>query len=430
MLDARVFLQSPEAVLAQLKRRAVPEAMLATLTREARARSTAIQLAEGLRQKLNQESARVQDAARAGRQGEVAAAREALKTLKMDIKAAEDEEARVEAALAQALLMTPNLPHASVPDGPDSTHNRVERTVGKPPVFDFTPLPHWEVGEKLAILDFERAAKISGARFAVYRGAGARLERALIAFMLDLAGEHGYTEILPPILVRPEAMVGAGQFPKFEGESFETQDRELVLIPTAEVPLVNLHRDEILEEADLPRRYAAYTPCFRREAGAAGKDTRGLIRQHQFNKVELVSLATPETSEAELERLTGNAEEVLRRLGLAYRVVSLCTGDLGFAAAKTYDLEVWLPGQAAYREISSCSNCTDFQARRAQIRYRPRGDGEKKEKPRLVHTLNGSGLAVGRTFVAILENFQEKDGSVRIPEALRPYFGAERISAA
>jgi seryl-tRNA synthetase len=327
------------------------------------------------------------------------------------------------------MLTIPNLPHDSVPVGADESANRVERLVGTPQPLGFAAKAHWELAESLGIVNFEQAAKISGARFAVYRGAGARLERALINFMLDLAREHGYTEIIPPLLVRREAMVAAGQYPKFIGESFETLESEFVLIPTSEIPMVNLHRDEILDEEALPLRYTAYTPCFRREAGAAGKDTRGLIRQHQFNKVELVAYTTPEQSLAELERLTGHAEEVLKRLELPYRVVSLCTGDLGFCAAKTYDLEVWLPGQDTYREISSCSNCDDFQARRAQIRYRP-NEGGKKGKPRLVHTLNGSGIAVGRTFVAVLENYQQADGSVMRPKALVPYFGAERITAA
>jgi seryl-tRNA synthetase len=314
-----------------------------------------------------------------------------------------------------------------VPDGPDESANRVERIVGPEPSFDFEPKAHWELGELLGILDFERSAKVSGARFAVYRGAGARLERAIINFMLDVARENGYVEIIPPYLVRREAMVAAGQYPKFEGESFETLESEFALIPTAEVPLVSLHRDEIIAEEQLPLRYAAFTPCFRREAGAAGKDTRGLIRQHQFHKVELVAYTTPETSNDELERLTGNAEEVLQRLGLRYRVVALCTGDLGFASSKTYDLEVWLPGQGTFREISSCSNCLDFQARRAKIRCRPASQDKKKAKPRLLHTLNGSGLAAGRTFVAVLENGQQRDGSIRLPEALVPYFGAEVI---
>jgi len=300
-------------------------------------------------------------------------------------------------------------------------------TVGEPKHLDFEPKPHWELGPELGILDFERAAKVSGARFAVYWGLGARLERALIQFMLELHLSRGYREVIPPYLVTAETLTGTGQLPKFEGDLFKTSagDRDLYLIPTAEVPLTCLHKDEILERNELPKKYVAFTPCFRSEAGSYGKDVRGLIRQHQFHKVELVKLTTPETSMDELEGMVEDAEEVLKRLELPYRVVVLSTGDMGFAAAKTYDLEVWLPGQRAYREISSCSNCTDFQARRAGLRYRP----EPKGKPRFLHTLNGSGLAVGRTLIAVLENGQERDGSVVIPAALRSYMGGvERIA--
>ncbi|MGH7809539.1 MAG: serine--tRNA ligase, partial [Candidatus Binatia bacterium] len=300
------------------------------------------------------------------------------------------------------------------------------RRWGEPPQFGFDPKNHWDIGETLGILDFSRAAKIAGARFAVYRDAGAKLERALINFMLDLhTTEHGYKEVLPPALVNRAALVGTGQLPKFEEDLFHLAPGDYFLIPTAEVPLTNLHRDEMLEREELPIKYVAYTPCFRSEAGSYGKDVRGLIRLHQFNKVEMVKFSEPESSYDELESMTRNAEEVLKRLRLPYRVVELCTGDMGFASAKTYDLEVWLPGQNAYREISSCSNCEDFQARRANIRYRK----DKKGKPIFVHTLNGSGLAVGRTLVAILENYQQKDGSVVIPEALRSYMGGlARIS--
>jgi seryl-tRNA synthetase len=301
------------------------------------------------------------------------------------------------------------------------------RRVGTPRAFDFAPKAHWDLGPELGILDFERAARISGARFAVYWDMGARLERALIQFMLDLHGGRGYREIIPPYLVTAETLTGTGQLPKFEGDLFKTSagDRDLYLIPTAEVPLTILHRDEILDAADLPKKYVAFTPCFRSEAGSYGKDVRGLIRQHQFHKVELVKLTTAESSMDELEGMVEDAEEVLKRLSLPYRVVVLSTGDMGFAAAKTYDLEVWLPGQQAYREISSCSNCTDFQARRASLRYRP----EAGAKPRFLHTLNGSGLAVGRTLIAVLENCQQGDGSVVVPEALRRYMGgAERIT--
>jgi seryl-tRNA synthetase len=320
------------------------------------------------------------------------------------------------------------MPDPSVPRARDAAGNVEVRRAGERPRFAFTPRPHWELGPELGILDFERAARVSGARFAVQWGAGARLERALIDFMLDLhTRERGYEEVIPPYLVTPETMLRTGQLPKFEGDLFKTRtgDRELFLIPTAEVPLTALHAEEMLEAATLPRRYVSFTPCFRSEAGSYGKDVRGLIRQHQFHKVELVKLTTPETSMAELESMVTDAEEVLRRLGLAYRVVLLCTGDMGFNSAKTYDLEVWLPGQDTYREISSCSNCTDFQARRGDLRYRP----EPRAKPRFLHSLNGSGLAVGRTLVAILENYQQADGSVIVPEALRAYMGGlERIT--
>ena len=304
------------------------------------------------------------------------------------------------------------------------------RQVGSKPAFSFTPKPHWEIGEELGILDFERAAKIAGARFAVLTGMGAQLERALINFMLDRhTTEHGYQEMLPTFMANRASLTGTGQLPKFEEDLFGLRDDPYFLVPTAEVPVTNYHREEILEEAALPIRYTAYTPCFRREAGSYGKDTRGLIRLHQFNKVELVSFTKPEESYNELERLTGNAESILQELGLHYRVMTLCTGDMGFSAAKTYDLEVWLPSQKQYREISSCSNFEGFQARRASIRYRPQGGGKKDNKTDFVHTLNGSGLAVGRTLVAILENYQQEDGSVSIPQALRPYMrGIENIT--
>ncbi|MGD2115504.1 MAG: serine--tRNA ligase [Acidobacteriota bacterium] len=350
----------------------------------------------------------------------------AVGSLKGEIEELEGRLSAVETELSGTELAIPNVPHESVPEGDDETANRVERHVGEPPAFDFEPRAHWDLGPELGILDFERGAKIAGARFTAYFGAGARLERALINFMLELhTGEHGYTEVLPPFIVNADALLGTGQLPKFEQDLFHLEGTEYYLIPTAEVPVTNLHRQEILDEAALPIRYAAWTPCFRSEAGSYGKDVRGLIRQHQFNKVELVQVTTAETSYDALEELTGHAERVLRLLELPYRVVTLSTGDMGFGSAKTYDLEVWLPGQSAYREISSCSNCEDFQARRAEIRYRPEGGG----KPRYAHTLNGSGLAVGRTLIAILENYQQEDGSVVIPEALRPHMGGlERIS--
>ncbi|MGE5850829.1 MAG: serine--tRNA ligase, partial [Candidatus Methylomirabilota bacterium] len=341
------------------------------------------------------------------------------------IKKLDDEVRACEEQVEAILLTAPNLPHASVPVGRDSSDNVEVRRWGEPRRFEFAPKPHWEIGEALGLLDFERAARMAQARFAVLTGPGARLERALINFMLDLhTKEHGYTEVFPPILVNAAAMTGTGQLPKFAEESFKTKDEGLYMIPTAEVPVTNLHREEILPPGTLPLSYVAYTPCFRREAGSYGKDTRGLIRQHQFNKVELVKFTEAGRSYEALEQMTRDAEAVLQRLGLPHRVVTLCTGDMGFSAAKTYDIEVWLPSQSTYREISSISNCEAFQARRAHIRYRP----APKAPLGYAQTLNGSGLAVGRTWLAILENYQEADGSVRIPDALRPHMdGLERI---
>ena len=349
------------------------------------------------------------------------------KELREKVTEAEKRAAEFDARLRDVLTAIPNLPDDSVPIGTSEADNTEVRRWGAPPQFDFTPKPHWELGEELGVLDLERAAKITGARFAVYWDLGARLERALMNFMLDLhTREHGYTEVLPPFMVNADSMYGTGQLPKFEADLFKVPhgEKNLYLIPTAEVPVTNLYRDETLDGGRLPISLAAYTPCFRSEAGSYGKDVRGIIRQHQFQKVELVKFTKPEQSWEEHEKLTRNAEAVLQRLGLHYRVVALCTADLGFASAKTYDLEVWLPGQGLFREISSCSNFTDFQARRANIRYRPEG-GRKTE---LVHTLNGSGLAIGRTWVAIVENYQQADGSVVIPEVLRPYVGADRIT--
>lgn len=343
-----------------------------------------------------------------------------LKNISQEIKTLEDGQKKVEAEQEALLMMIPNLPDETTPVGLSEEDNPVVRTWGEKPAFAFMARQHFELGEKLGILDFERAVKIAGARFSLYKGAGARLERALINFMLDLhTQKHGYTEVLPPLMVNRQAMTGTGQLPKFEEDLFKIQNQEYFLIPTAEVPVTNIHAAEILTEEELPLKYVSYTPCFRSEAGSYGKDTRGLIRQHQFNKVELVKFAKPETSYAELESLLLHAEEVLRQLKIHYRVSSLCTGDIGFSSAKTYDIEVWLPGQNQYREISSCSCFTDFQARRAGIRYR-RSDTKKVD---FVHTLNGSGLAVGRTFVAVLENYQQADGTISIPEVLRPYMG-------
>ncbi|MBW1866639.1 MAG: serine--tRNA ligase [Deltaproteobacteria bacterium] len=331
-----------------------------------------------------------------------------------------------EKKINQITMSLPNIPHPSVPIGKDESENPVIKQIGTPPVFEFEVLPHWTIGKNLNILDFERAAKIAGARFPLYLGAGARLERALINFMLDIhTTQHGYMEVLPPFMVNRQAMTHTGQLPKFEEDLFKIEGWDYFLIPTAEVPVTNIHQGEILEESDLPIFYTAYTPCFRSEAGSYGKDTRGLIRQHQFNKVELVKFTHPENSYAELEMLLGNAETILERLGIAYRVIELCTGDLGFSAAKTYDIEVWMPAQGIYREISSCSNFENFQARRGDIRFR----SKNKKGTELVHTLNGSGLAVGRTVAALLENYQQPDGSVLIPEALQPYMnGMERIT--
>lgn len=334
------------------------------------------------------------------------------------IRELEKDLAGVEEDLNAFLIRIPNLPHASVPHGTGSEDNEEVRVWGKPPDFSFSPKNHWDLGEELGILDFSSAAKIAGARFVLYRGLGALLERSLINFMLDLhTKQHGYLEVLPPFLANQRSFLCTGNLPKFEEDLFKVSDTDYYLVPTAEVPVTNIHQDEILPEEQLPIRYVAYTPCFRKEAGSHGQDTRGLTRLHQFNKVELVKFSRPENSYEELESLTRDAEEVLQKLGLSYRVVVLCTGDMGFSAAKTYDIEVWMPAQGIHREISSCGNFEDFQARRAAIRYRPGGKG----KPRLVHTLNGSGLAVGRTVMAIMENYQQADGSIRIPEVLQPY---------
>jgi seryl-tRNA synthetase len=375
-----------------------------------------------------QQNASGEEIGRAKRQGlDTTVIQEAGRARAQQIKQLQGRVDEIESQLLDALLTLPNLPQASVPEGKSAEDNVEVRRHGTPRVFDFEPQPHWDLGPALGIIDFERATKISGARFAVLSGAGARLERALINFMLDLhTREHGYREIEPPFLVNRAALTGTGNLPKFEADLFKIAgDWDLFLVPTAEVPLTNLHREEILDGRVLPIRYTAYTPCFRSEAGSYGQDVRGLIRQHQFDKVELVKLTTPDQSDRELETLTANAEEVLKRLELPYRTVLLCTGDMGFASAKTYDIEVWLPSQKTYREISSCSNTEAFQARRANIKFRAGGAG----KAEFVHTLNGSGLAVGRTLIAILENYQQKDGSIAIPEALRPYFdGKETIS--
>lgn len=390
-----------------------------TLDERRRALLTESERLKALKNSASEEIAKVKDKSQV--QDKIAR----MKEVSQQIKTLDDELKGVEEELSAMLMVLPNLPHPSTPQGRSEADNVVVRTWGTPPVLPFEPKAHWEIGEQLGILDFERAAKITGARFALYKGAGARLERALTSFMLDLhTAEHGYTEVLPPFMVNRASMTATGQLPKFEEDLFRLCDPDYLLIPTAEVPVTNIHRDEILKRNDLPVCYTAYTPCFRREAGSYGKDTRGLIRQHQFNKVELVKFTHPDSSDAELEKLTSDAEKVLQLLELPYRVMALCSGDIGFSACKTYDLEVWLPGQNSYREISSCSSFGDFQARRAGIRFRE----DEKSKPEFVHTLNGSGLAVGRTVVAILENFQQADGSVIIPNALRPYMGGmERI---
>ena len=349
-----------------------------------------------------------------------------MRTVSARIKALDPERLQYESEIHRILMEIPNIPHESVPVGSDESDNRVVRKVGTPPEFDTPPRAHWEIGKTLGILDFDRAARITGARFPLYFGAGARIERALINFMLDIhTKDHGYKEVLPPFIVNRESMTHTGQLPKFAEDLFKLEGWDYFLVPTAEVPVTNIHHDEIIPEKKLPILYTAHTPCFRSEAGSYGKDTRGLIRQHQFNKVELVQFATPETSYPQLELLLGHAETILQKLALPYRVITLCTGDLGFSAAKTYDIEVWMPAQNTYREISSCSNFEDFQARRGNIRFK-RTQGKGTE---FVHTLNGSGLAVGRTVAAILENYQQPDGSVRIPTALRPYMdNMERIS--
>lgn len=413
MLDIRQIAREPDVWRDRLARRGGAEHIDAALALDEKRRAC-IQQGDALRHEKAQTEKGMRSADK--KSPEFAAFRDRMRGIGAEIKAVAEAQKVAEDELAAFMLTIPNAPDDEVPDGDGEDDNVVLRVVGEKPRFDFEPQQHWDLGEALGMLDFERAAKITGARFTVYTGALARLERALAAFMLDMhTGDHGYTEVLPPFMVNAASMQGTGQFPKFEEDAFKVSDG-YVLVPTAEVPLTNLHRDEII---DLPKQYTAWTPCFRREAGGYGRDTRGLIRQHQFQKVELVCFCEPEHSEAAHAALTGHAEAILDALGLHYRVVDLCTGDLGFSAARTFDLEVWLPGQAAYREISSCSNFRDFQARRAQIRYRREG----VKKPQLVHTLNGSGLAVGRTVVAILENYQLADGRVRVPDALRPYMG-------
>jgi len=423
MLDIQRIRNRPDDVARALARRGLDHALDGVLELDGRRRAALAEV-EALKKDRNDRSREIGATVKAG--GDAGAARDGVRRIGERIAEIETDLAEVEARLGDALLGIPNLPDASVPDGRSSDDNVVVHTWGTPREFDFQPRAHWDLGVELGILDFERAAKLAGARFAVYLREGAALERALIQFMLDLqTREHGYVEVIPPFMVNAAALRGTGQLPKFEADLFRVEPGGFHLVPTAEVPLTNLHAGEILEPGTLPLAYTAYTPCFRSEAGSYGKDVRGLIRLHQFNKVELVHITAPEDSGTALERMTMHAEEVLRRLELPYRRVVLCAGDMGFSAVKTYDLEVWLPGQAAYREISSCSNCGDFQARRAAMRFRREIGG----KPEFVHTLNGSGLAAGRTFVAVLENYQEADGSVTVPAVLRPYLGGlTRIS--
>ncbi len=426
MLDLRYVTQNLADVAKGLSRRG-PGVDLSGIEQLSKQRKELIAATETARHQQKDESQRLGRLMKEA-PAEAETLRAKLKGLSDRVKGGEQELTVIEERIQALLLKVPNIPHSSVPDGADAEHNQLVRYGSAPkPELGFAAKSHWELGESLGILDWERAGKVSGARFTFYLGAAARLERALTSFMLDTHIARGYREVLPPYLVNRASMTGTGQLPKFEEDAFKTVgEHELFLIPTAEVPVTNLHRDEILDGTKLPISYAAYSSCFRAEAGAAGKDTRGLIRQHQFQKVELVKFTTPEASYAEHEKLTADACEILDRLGLHYRVMLLCAGDMGANAAKTYDIEVWLPGQSTYREISSCSNFEDYQARRAQIRFRP----GPTEKPRLVHTLNGSGLAVGRTVVAVLENYQQADGTVVIPEALRPYMGGmERITS-
>ncbi len=421
MLDLKFVRTKPDLITDMLKDRGYDLDLSSLKTLDEKRRSILVRL-EDLRYQRNKVSDQI--AAMKKDREDASSLISEMKTVSKEIKEMEADLPKIVDELNMLLLLIPNIPHESVVIGRNADDNPVIRMWGEIKDFDFKPLPHWEIGEKLHILDFSRAAKIARSRFSLQSGLGATIERALINFMLDIhTSHHGYTETLPPFLVNSDSMTGTGQLPKFREDLFKVDGWDLFLIPTAEVPVTNIHRDEILPFDKLPIRYVSYTPCFRSEAGSYGKDTRGLIRQHQFNKVELVTFCCPETSEQELESLTTDAEEILQRLELPYRVVSLCTGDLGFSAAKTYDIEVWIPGQQLFREISSCSNFTDFQARRANIRFK-RKEGRGTE---FVHTLNGSGLAVGRTLVAILENYQQPDGSVVIPEALRPYLNGVSV---
>ena len=424
MIEIKFIRQNLELVQESLRKRGKEYDLRPFLDYDSKRRATLLEVEE-LKHERNTVSGRIAQMNKERKDPSKLIAQ--MRVVSQRIKALDEELSKHEETLHVILMELPNLPHPSVPTGKNEEDNVIIRKVREPFSFNFEPLPHWEIGGKLGILDFERAAKIAGARFALYMGLGARLERALINFMLDVhTKEHGYLEVLPPFMTNRTSTTATGQLPKFKEDLFKLEGWDYYLVPTAEVPVTNIHQDEILNEQDLPRLYTAYTPCFRSEAGSYGKDTRGLIRQHQFNKVELVKFTTPESSYEELEKLLNDAEIILKRLEIPYQVVELCTGDLGFCAAKTYDIEAWMPGQQKYREISSCSNYETFQARRANIRFKRKG----KKGTELVHTLNGSGLAAGRTVVAILENFQQEDGSVIIPEALRPYMdGVEKISA-
>jgi seryl-tRNA synthetase len=414
MIDIKILRKSPEVIMEMLKKRNMDFSLEKIIELDKRMRNIKAEL-DKLRGELNSASKRIGIMKAKGENVEEELA--ALKGLSDRVSQLEDEFRRVEEELTENLLRLPNIPHSSVPVGKGAEDNVEVKRWGNPPEFDFEPLPHWEIGKRLGILDFERGAKIAGSGFTLYTGLGARLEFALISFMLDLhIKEHGYKEVLTPFMVNEKSMLTTGQLPKFKEDMYKIEGDDMYLIPTAEVPVTNIHRDEILPESVLPLKYVAYSPCFRLEAGSYGQDVRGIIRQHQFNKVELVKFSHPDTSYEELESLLLDAEDVLKKLGLHYRVVVLCTGDLGFSASKTYDIEVWLPSQRTYKEISSVSNFEDFQARRGNIRFR-----DSSGRVRYVHTLNGSGLAVGRTVAAILENYQRKDGSVRIPDVLVPY---------
>jgi seryl-tRNA synthetase len=427
MLDLNFVRENLDSVRKAFEARLFPTKALDDFERADKERRSVIAESDQLNAKRNAASREIGALMKDGRKEEAEARRSEVGTLKDKIAELDKRRTEAESYMQEILSTLPNIPSETVPVGSDETANVEIRRWGTPPTFEFNPKDHVDLGASLGILDLERATKIASARFSILLGLGARLERALINFMLDLhIEEHGYREILPPFIVNRDSLFGTGQLPKFEGDLFKlTDERNLYLIPTAEVPVTNLYHDEILEASELPQKFVAYTPCFRSEAGSYGRDTRGLIRQHQFEKVELVKFALPENSYEELEGLTRDAERVLQKLGLHYRVVSLSTGDMGFSASKTYDIEVWLPSQNSFREISSCSNCESFQARRAQIRFRRAGGA----KPEYVHTLNGSGLAVGRTWIAILENYQQPDGSILIPEVLRPYMhGLERIT--